>query len=208
MKVYIGPYVNWVGPYQIANFLERFGVSEDRCSEIGDWLSKTWVNTACQWIHKKQKRKVKVKVDYYDAWSADHTLALVIHPVLKRLNEVKHGAPYTDDDDAPDCLSSQLSAPYDKENGETDEFHFKRWDYILNEMLWAFGEEASGDKNEPDQYIHDDNQPTDGHSEGAIALGLHHLVPIEGADVLNDAYHLRKANGFRLFGKYYRHLWD
>jgi hypothetical protein len=29
MRVKIGPYRNWVGPYQLADLLQKFGVSKD-----------------------------------------------------------------------------------------------------------------------------------------------------------------------------------
>ena len=61
MKVYIGPYRNWWGPYQLANLLQKVGVSDDRCDKIGEWLSDTWVDDLCQWIDSKEKRKIKVR---------------------------------------------------------------------------------------------------------------------------------------------------
>ena len=42
MKVYIGPYKNWIGPYQLADMIPF--ISEDTSFRIGTWLSKTWVN--------------------------------------------------------------------------------------------------------------------------------------------------------------------
>ena len=35
MKVTIGPYRNWIGPYQIANSLKKIGVSDDTCYKLG-----------------------------------------------------------------------------------------------------------------------------------------------------------------------------
>ena len=42
MKVYIGPYRDWIGPYQIADKIPF--LSEDTRDKIGDWLSSTWIN--------------------------------------------------------------------------------------------------------------------------------------------------------------------
>ena len=72
MKVYIGPYKKWWGPYQIANLIPF--VSEDTSEKIGDWLAKTWVNKVCEWFYSKNERKIKVRIDRYDTWSMDHTL--------------------------------------------------------------------------------------------------------------------------------------
>jgi len=41
-------------------------------------------------------RKVQVAIHDYDTWSADHTLSLIILPLLKRLKELKHGSPIVD----------------------------------------------------------------------------------------------------------------
>jgi hypothetical protein len=67
----------------------------------------------------------------------DHTLALVILPMLKQLHADKHGAPNVDDEDVPEKLKS-TSAPPKESVWETDANHFKRWDYILDEMIWSF----------------------------------------------------------------------
>ena len=53
MKVYLGPYVNWIGPYQIADKIPF--ISEDTQEKIGEWISETWVQDFCEWINSKQK---------------------------------------------------------------------------------------------------------------------------------------------------------
>ena len=107
MKVYIGPYKNWIGPYQLANMIPF--ISEDTSEKIGDWLSKTWVNDFCEWYYSKLKRKIKVRIDKYDTWSMDNTLALIILPMLKQLKETKHGSPLVDDEDVPEHMRHTLS---------------------------------------------------------------------------------------------------
>ena len=82
-------------------------------------------------------QKVKVKIDRYDTWSADLTLSYIILPILKQLQEDKHGSPFTDDDDVPLRLKSTSANPKENEH-DTDEFHHQRWDYIMNEMIFAF----------------------------------------------------------------------
>ena len=90
MRVYIGPYTNWIGPYQIADKIPF--LSDDTRFKIGEWLSKTWVNDLCHWFYDKQEQKVKVRIDKYDTWSMDHTLAHIILPMLKQLRDTKHGS--------------------------------------------------------------------------------------------------------------------
>jgi hypothetical protein len=137
MKVYIGPYTNWVGPYQIADLLRYVGVGEDTRFSVGERLSKTPLKNLCEWAESKRRRTIKVHIHEYDTWSMDSTLSLIILPMLVQLAATKHGAPFTDDADAPEHLRS-TSAPPKENEWDTDGNHFVRWDWILGEMIWAF----------------------------------------------------------------------
>jgi hypothetical protein len=153
---------------------------------------------------KDGEQKKSIRIDPWDTWSMDHTLADIIHPMLKQLRKTQHGAPMTDDEDAPEHLRSTAAKP--KENDwDVDSNHFKRWDWIMKEMIWTFGEHAKD--RDPNFWI---KKPK------------YKRVPVEGKDweelVNTDpgiydeakakAYWERKKNGFRLFGKYYQNLWD
>ncbi len=78
-----------------------------------------------------------VKIDRWDTWSMDHTLAQIILPMLKQLKETKHGVP-------SDFI-------YDS-NGK--EIPFKRaermWDNTLDRMIWSF--EQIIDENNDEQF--------------------------------------------------------
>ena len=190
MKVYIGPYCNWIGPYQIAEKI-LFWMDKDedsRVNNFGEWLADTWVGKVCDWVHSKKKRKVKVRIDKYDTWNMDHTLALIILPMLKQLRDTKHGSPSVDDEDVPEHLRS--TAAETKENEwDSDSNFFKRWDWVMDEMIYAFEMELDEDW-EMNIY----NREPGGWDDDKFAE----------RKVIND----RIANGFRLFGKYYRGLWD
>jgi hypothetical protein len=86
--------------------------------------------------YEGKNRVVDVTIDKYDTWNLDHTLALVILPALKQFRSKLSGAPKVDDSDVPENLRS-TSAPAIEE-WETDENWFKRWDYVLDEMINAF----------------------------------------------------------------------
>ena len=146
MKVKIGPYRDWFGPYQLCDLLRFVGVSE----ETRDNLAKKIPEKPFQWIHDNLKtRKIKIRIDPYDTWSVDHTLALIIVPMLKQLKEKQHGAPNVDDEDVSENLRSTSAKP--KENDwDTDEFHFARWDFALDEMIFAF--ESVADDSWEDQF--------------------------------------------------------
>jgi hypothetical protein len=153
---------------------------------------------------KNGNQKKSIRIDPWDTWSMDHTLADLIHPMLKQLRKTQHGAPCTDDEDAPEHLRSTAAKPK-KNDWDTDEFHFKRWDWIMKEMIWAFNEHAKD--REPNFWIKKpkykwvEKEGTD-HSEMVTAK--------EGVfdEAKAKAYWKRKKNGFRLFGKYYINLWD
>jgi len=208
MLVKIGPYVNWIGPYQIADKIPF--LSEDTKDKIGDWLSDTWVNDFCNWLHSKKKRKIKVHIDKYDTWSMDNTLALIILPMLKQLKATKQGSALVDDEDVPSHMRHTLKK--DDDDWETDDRwdHYK-WDWVLNEMIWAF--ETSIDEDWEDQFTHgtpiygDTLLDDDGNyyqQPQLIQKNPDYWVDTDRITEYND----RMKNGFRLFGKYYRGLWD
>lgn len=194
MKVNIGPYTKWVGPYQIADKLKFFGFSEEYCDKVGDLLSKTYLKNICEWIESKKRRKIKVKIHDYDVWSLDSTLALIILPALKKLKELKHGAPFIDDEDVPEDL-----------RGEDN--HFKKWDYIINEMIFSFESKFNNWKykfisGNPDFYF-EKIRNTD-YSEIKLGPKDTYKIDLEGI----KEYQKRITKGFTLFGKYYEALWD
>jgi hypothetical protein len=123
----------------------------------------------------------------------DHTLALIIVPMLKQLKETKYGASYVDDQDVPDNLKSTNALP--KENDyDIDSNHFARWDYVIDEMIWAFEQKINNSAEE--QFY---TKP-----DGEWSMKNCGSWDMEGLNKHND----RMDNGFRLFGKYYGGLWD
>lgn len=179
--------------------------------------------------HKKD-RTVRVRIDKYDTWSMDHTLALIIHPMLVQLRAAQHGAPNTDDEPGmPEHLLHAASTP--KENDwDIDSNHFDRWNWILDEMIWAFSQMI--DDNGDNQFYSGEHDllwqglDKDDNEIGPVHE-LHDKLPadirkkivfyrmIEGPKhtfkIDHDSltkYHERIKNGTHLFGKYYQNLWD
>ena len=209
MRVYIGPYKKWIGPYQIAELIPF--ISEDTKDRIGDWLAKTWVNDVCEWIHSKQERKIKVCIDRYDTWSMDHSLALIILPMLKQIKETKHGSPYVDNEDVPAHMRHTLSKGPDDYETEDRWIHYK-WDWVLNEMIWAF--ETHLNEAWEDQFRNGDpdidwDLVSGIEGEESAMYKMKQKNPDYWVDYVKiREYNDRIDNGFRLFGKYYRNLWD
>ena len=147
MKVWLSNYRNsWLSPYTILEkvfFWREIDYDEpliEKLSSIIEPFSKAW-----QKVHQTlYPRFDYVKIDRWDTWSMDHTLAHIILPMLKQLKKDKHGAPFTNDKDVPKELKSTSAKPKENE-WDTDEFHFQRWDYILDEMIWAFEQKINDD---------------------------------------------------------------
>lgn len=168
----------------------------------------TWFYKLLTWIHSKQKRVIKIKSDHWDHWSADHTMSLLILPILKDLREHKHGAGYIDDEDVPEYLRS-TAAPAKEHEWDTDDNHFKRFDWVLDEIIWAH--EQIVDDNWEEQYSSGEfdweTKPCEdrpGLSE--FVEGPNHTYKIDWE--ARNKHQERINNGLRLFGKYYQTLWD
>jgi hypothetical protein len=186
MKVIIGPYISWIGPYQLADRLAYFGASEDTCEKVGDYLAQSFVGDLLVAINKCQKRKIKIQIDNYDHWNADHTLALIILPLLKQLKNNKHGSSYVDNDDVPEHLRDSPDEVANAEQaGWVTDKHFERWDYVLDRMIWSF------------EYIVDD-ELTDEifYKNGEFDIETY------------KSHNAKIDEGLVLFGKYYRGLWS
>lgn len=85
----------------------------------------------------KKNRKVKVEIESFDTWNMDHTLALIIHPLLVQLQNAKEGAPPVENEDVPEHLR-YYPVDFSYEEAEMDPFWFDRWNYVLSEMIWTF----------------------------------------------------------------------
>lgn len=147
-----------------------------------------------------RERDVDIVIHNYDTWNMDHTLALLIVPLLKQLRDTKHGAPNVDNEDVPIPLRTpEEDVLRYKEVGATDENFFKRWDWVMDEMIWTF-EQVIDDYGTDQFYDHSECNPDDSIEESAKKLKIDR-VGLQKHDE-------RVTNGLRLFGKYYRSLWD
>jgi hypothetical protein len=143
MKVNIGPYKSWIGPYQIAEkiLFWKDKHTDEAVYDLGEKLASIeWLNTLCKWVDSKKKRKVKVHIDHYDVWSLDHTLAMIILPALKQMKKDNTGHP---------C---GVSSDQDPVCGKCD--CEKEWHNILDKMIWSFEQIAEDDINAhtPEEY--------------------------------------------------------
>ena len=146
MKVYISNYrYHWYSPYPLVAKIFRTDDWDDPRvekwaeSKFAQGISKA-LQSFLDFIHP---RVAYVKIDKWDTWNMDGTLAQIIVPMLKQLKATTHGAPYVDDADVPEELRS-TSAPPKKSKWDVDDNHFKRWEYVLDEMIFAFEQSIDG----------------------------------------------------------------
>ena len=242
MKIYLGGYTSHWETKQIEDWYYQlrykkysWDVSKkdkDRLDKIFDAFMNFWEYAVCFPVNTIKgfiPRTSYIKIDNYDCWSMDSTLSLIILPMLLKLQENKHGAPFTEDEDVPEELRS-TSAPAKENEYDTDENHFKRWDWILNEMIWAFTQINDDDDEAPYrtgtphfmfQAVNNDGdrigEPTEIGKRSEILDDEENLM-FEMINGPNDTHKVdyagleihwaRIKNGTRLFGKYFQNLWD
>ena len=180
--------------------LERF------LEKLEDSIQSVYNATINKIIHHR-KRKIYVRIDRSDTWGMDNTLAHIILPMLKQLRDTKHGAPFVDDEDVPEYLRS-TAAPPKKNEWDTDDNHFKRWDYVLDEMIYTF--ECEIDERWEDQF-HTGKHDIQWIKEEGSKMYRMEKGPND-THVFDKEAHTkawaRRNNAMRLFGKYYHNLWD
>lgn len=215
MKVKLGPYINRFTTTRLDNLWYKLRYGVDSHWSVDDDQTDKWderyekvsgklqslLNATVNKLQDRRKRKIKVKIDYYDVWGADHTLALIILPTLKKLKEVKHGSPFVDTEDVPENLRP-TDVP-DETNGYTDNTVHERWEWVLSEMIWAF--EQLVDEDNDGQFF--DHSEADGmEDQGIPGTEAWKKIKIDHDGL--KAHNERIKRGTILFGKYYRGLWD
>jgi len=116
-----------------------------------------------------------IHIDSWDTWSMDHTLARIIHPMLIQLKNDTHSSARVANVDVPE----KLHRPPGVDEWDLDDDWTPRWNWVLNEMIFAFEQILEGEDS------------------------WWELEPSA-----NKLMQKRIDNGLRLFGKYYRDLWD
>lgn len=218
MKVKIGKYKSWIGPYQIAEkILFWMGKDkDDRVHDFGRWLSEgkdgneSWLSKLCIWVDSKRSRTVKVHIDSWDTWNMDSTLAVIILPMLKQLKETKHGSPgdmngfkYVSSNSSQKCFDFYR----DDDDVAWNVGHLE-WVDILDKIIWSF-EQLQPDVDWEAQYwlVHPELDIGDEVSEDGTCP-VKWKVKGE-ADWEGRRQHAERIQeGLELFGKYYQNLWD
>lgn len=203
MLVKIGPFRNHVGPWSVVDPLQNLlrlsdPVAErlaDRISPLFDLLDRM-----------RPRRRVKIRIDSYDTWSMDGTLAMIIVPMLRQLKATKPGPPmdYMVDIDAEHHGGRQKVFGFIDQDAEF-EASIRKWDADLNEMIWAF------------EQVNEEWR-----SQFHKKLGRYSRRPVPDSDCVEliceeepeidfagmTRHQERMNRGFVLFGKHIESLWD
>ena len=149
MRVYIGPYRRrWSSHIHYGYMNKKYNhdwtdsttTFEHLLEKYENFLDWIYNNTINRIFDLFKEQNIKVRIDDYDVWSMDDTLALIILPMLKKLREHNYGSPTVDNEDVSEDL--RIEQPDDVE---------ARWAYVLDEMIWAFERKAEND------YLYDES---------------------------------------------------
>lgn len=168
---------------------------------------------------KSGDRKIDVQIDRFDTYSLDHSLAHIILPALIQLKHTKMGVPAEFAEVGGAGYDSQDSFDfYQETHNEAFDIACKRWEEILDKMIWSFN-----------QLVFDDWEKQYHHGTPVFDwIKTDHQIPNPTNNKLEDTFQMVDKNpgehwtdyegmrkheeriqeGLELFGKYYRHLWD
>ena len=127
------------------------------------------------------EQKVKVKIEEWDTWNMDTTLAYIVLPMLKQLKATKHGYPSNLPNEAV-------------------------WDDILDKMIFAFNSKLIDWEEQFQSGEHDVIWTENEDGSRTMEKGPNDTFEIDTVGM--EQYRKRISEGFLLFGKYYDNLWD
>ena len=167
----------------------------------------------------RKNRKIDIRIDEYDTYSMDTTLAMIILPMLKQLKDTKHGSALVEQEDVPYEMRTTNHSDYDWQMcfdfyHESITARYKNdvhdlWDWVLDEMIWAFEQIQPDCEGESQFYSGESDfkfQPIPKTQLLEMVKGPNHTLKVDREGL--DKYNKRIKNGLRLFGKYYMGLWD
>jgi len=167
----------------------------------------------------KGQRKIDIKIDHWDTWNMDSTLAMIIYPMLLQLKDTKHGIPGEFVEVGGEDYGDQTCFDYYKEtHDDAWKEGAKKWDDVLDQMIWSFRQLACEDYDS--QYHHGDAaydweetgnlypNPVNGVMEPTYKI-IDKNPKEHWYDYVGHQLHEERIQaGITLFGKYYRSLWD
>ena len=145
----------------------------------------------------KKPRIENVQVHPWDTYSAYHTLALVIYPVLTayKTDILEKGAvpaEFLETVDVSDMTEEEAQTTHERIYSEAE----GKWEAVLDKIIWSFNEIKDDYAGEEEFFAV---------NEDADEKDIEARYDIDN-DGLND-YYEKIDSGLALFGRYYRSLW-
>ena len=237
MRVKIGNYPRYFGPYQLAELL-CFWV-KDTEDDLGLKDKPVWVHHFGEWLaHGSVEPDSKVgEIRSWDRERHDTLLSIFLnwihskqhrtikvhidrgdtwsmddtlaHIILPMLKQLKENQQGAPSVDDKDVPEELRStaAPQKEAEWDTDENHFKRWEWVMDEMIFAF--ESKIDDSWENQF----ESGVSDHQWKKLENGCSEMIDGPNHTKVYDwegrkKYEARISNGFSLFGKYYQGLWN
>lgn len=195
MFVFLGKYSDQFNIYSVSCIIAKLsGINESKIPDaFYNFLSsgfdtssdhETVFTKTINYIGAKLHTKpIKiVHVTDRDLWSADNLMATVIVQVLKKYRATaRQGAPFVRLFDVPDHLLPETLVEFENQlDGDENTKFFKRWDYVLDEMIYAF------------EFITKNHDFIEDHIDDT------YLSTIQNRERCN--------NGLMLFARYFQHI--
>lgn len=156
----------------------------------------------------RKNRKIDIRIDSYDTWNMNSTLAYIILPMLKQLKETRHSSAMMPAFDQTSTSSVQYCFPFYEEGDKLAwEQGHKQWEEILDKMIWSFEQintewEEQFESGVSDTYF----EKVPGTEHSILKHGPNHTYRYDTEGAIK--YQERIQEGLELFGKYYQNLWD
>jgi hypothetical protein len=165
-------------------------------------------------------QKIDIQLDRWDTWNVDVTLARIIYPMLVQLKENKMGVPgdFVDNVGGEDYAQQDSFDFYKESHQDAWNIACAGWDDVLDKMIWSFGQLAFEDYD--GQYHHGTAKydwvetdklypnPITGKMEATYQMVDKNPDEHWYDSVGHRLHEERMQEGFELFGKYFRNLWD
>lgn len=173
-------------------------------------------------------REIQVKIDSWDTWNLDYTLAQIILPALVEFKKLIIG--YPSDFSIPGSEDYEQQSCFDFYREGAQEFNSapsEHWKMIIDKMIWSFEHIAgkhSGENDSQDwQELYTEQNPVikKGKTIEDIFEAIDTKDKNKGYIFSKDYYEVEKITnweginrheekireGLMLFAKYYQHLW-
>lgn len=152
MRIKIRKPTSYFGCYHLANLLLSWAVKEETVDKVAEWLEhgcvlppldtnnmheireqpRTRLARFFDWVHNKRNNRNTIKIEPWDTWSLDVTLAHIIVPALKQLRDRSYSFALVDDEDVPEEIRSNLTEE-EKSQGVTTDNCEKKWNWVLKQ---------------------------------------------------------------------------